>query len=747
MADLRELSVPPTAHSLLLMSGGLLSFNDPVPKDPHISQSRRKNGVASREIFDAIHIPLVICEPERGAILSANDSFSRTFGYAIDSPGTLTLSSIGAAPQRSFLSARLARALSGVPQVFSWTVRGTDGAEHPVNMSLTMVQETGARRILAQLQPLNPPTHSEVQQDFSDAVINSVPGAFYLIDADLRMVRWNSITERLSGYSADEICTMRPDRFFAPEESDRIIKAVRRVFTAGSATVECTLVTKAGRHIPFLLSGRRIMLRGAPFLIGLGIDIRDRKQMENALHESMERFRSVFEMSPMGMHMYRLEGDGTLVFAGANPAADRILGVGNAQFVGHLIEDAFPPLAETEIPSHYKDVARHGGSWHSDQIIYRDHQIAGAYDVHAFQTSPGQMVAAFIDITDRKRSEADLRESRERLDLAVAGADLGLWDWDIPTGRVTHNARWAEMLGFSPDELEPRFSTWQMLVHPDDKEDVLRRLQDHLDGKTRLYEAELRLRAKDGGWRWILDRGKIVRRDAAGAPLRVSGTQLDITERREAENRLRESLHEKEILLREIHHRVKNNLQVISSLFNLQVQTITDPNVLAALKESHNRVRSMGLVHHVMYQAADFAAVDLVDYVQTLTRSLYRSYSVDPETVLLSVDIANVRLGIDAAIPCGLIINELVSNALRHAYPDGRRGALSVTLIHNSDATHTLTVKDDGVGLPDDIVLPPVATLGLALVETLSRQLGGTLSIDRTGGTAVNVRFPGQPRA
>jgi two-component sensor histidine kinase len=244
-----------------------------------------------------------------------------------------------------------------------------------------------------------------------------------------------------------------------------------------------------------------------------------------------------------------------------------------------------------------------------------------------------------------------------------------------------------------------------------------------------------------------LDRGKVVRRDPAGAPLRVSGTQLDVTERREAENRLRESLHEKEVLLREIHHRVKNNLQVISSLFNLQAQTVTDPNVLAALKESHNRVRSMGLVHHVMYQAADFAAVDLVDYVQTLTRSLYRSYSVDPETVLLSVDIANVRLGIDAAIPCGLIINELVSNALRHAYPDGRRGTLSVTLVHNSDATHTLTVKDDGIGLPDDIVLPPVATLGLALVETLSRQLGGTLSIDRTGGTAVNVRFPGQPRA
>jgi len=595
---------------------------EPVPQDPHISHGRGKNSVASRQIFDAIRIPLAVCEPETGAILSANDSFARDFGYEIHRPGALTLSSIGAAPQRPLLSARLACALSGTPQIFPWVVQGQNGAEHSVEVSLTVVQEAGARRVLAQFQPIGARSHGEAQQDFSDAVINSVPGAFYLLDVDGRLVRWNSITERLSGYATDEIRTMRPDQFFAPEEADRINQAVRQVFRTGSATVECSLVTKGGRRIPFLLSGRRITLHGAPFLIGLGVDIRERKQMENAL-----------------------------------------------------------------------------------------------------------------------------RESQERLDLAVGGADLGLWDWDIRTGRVTHNARWAEMLGFSPDELESNFSTWQMLVHPDDKEWVLRRLQDHLDGKTPLYEAELRLRAKDGGWRWTLDRGKVVRHDATGAPLRMSGTQLDITERREAENQLRESLQEKELLLREIHHRVKNNLQVISSLFNLQAQTITDPKVLAALKESHNRVRSMGLVHHVMYQATDFAAVDLVDYVRTLTRSLYRSYSVDPEAVLLSVDIANVRLGIDAAIPCGLIINELVSNALRHAYPDGRRGTLSVALLHNTDHTHTLTVKDDGIGLPEDIVLPPVATLGLALVDTLSRQLEGTLSIERGGGTAFSVRFPGEPRA
>jgi len=686
-----------------------------------------------------------VCDAVTGAILSANDSFSRDFGYDLDRPGALTLSSIGTVPQRSTLSAGLARALSGTSQTFPWVVKGMNGTEHSVELSLTLVQESGARRILAQFHPSGAPAHSEAEQDFSDVVINSVPGAFYLINLDGHMVRWNSITERLSGYSADEIRTMSPEQFFAPEECDRIRHALQRVFSAGSATTECTMVTKGGRRMPFLLSGRRIMLHGAPFLIGLGVDIGERKKMEDALRRSEQRYRSLIE----DIHEIVFSTDEAGVVTYISPSVEAMIGFRPVEVVGrHFAEFVSPedlPRLQTEFrdlaegraePSEYR-VTSKGGDTHwvrsSSRPRYTDGRFVG-------------ITGIMTDVHARKVAEGRFHESQERLDLAVGGADLGTWDWDIPTGRVTHNARWAEMLGFSPDELESHFSTWEKLVHPDDKERVLQQLQDHIEGKTPLYEAELRLRAKDGGWRWTLDRGKVVRRDASGAPLRMSGTQLDITERREAENMLRESLQEKELLLREIHHRVKNNLQVISSLFNLQTQTITDPKVVAALKESHNRVRSMALVHHMMYQASDFAAVDLVDYVHTLTRSLYRSHSVDPEAVLLSVDIANVRLGIDTAIPCGLIINELVSNALRHAYPDGRRGTLSVTLVHNSDGTHTLTVRDDGIGLPTDLIFPPVATLGLALVETLSRQLEGTLSIDRTGGTAISVRFAGWPR-
>ncbi len=717
-----------------------------VHQDSHISQSHGKNGVASRDIFDAIHVPLCLCDPLTGGILSTNDSFTRQFGYGSGGPGTLTLGSLGTEQSRPVLSTRLAHTLEGSAQTFSWTVLGKNGQEHPVEMSLTLVDESGARRVLAQFRPLRATARSEAEREFSDAVINSVPGAFYLIDLEGHLIRWNSITERVSGYTAAEIRAMSPDQFFAPEDRERLRHALRHAFKTGSATVECTLVTRTGRRIPFLTSGRRIELHGTSYLIGLGIDISERRQIEDALRQSEERYRSLIE----DIHDILFATDERGVVTYISPSAEATTGFRPVEIVGRhfaefiapedlpLIQSRFRDLeAGLEEPSEYRVRSKSGKDhWvqSSSRPRYRDGKFVG-------------ITGIMTDVHARKVAEHRFRESQERLDLVVSGADLGTWDWDIPTGRVTHNARWAEMLGFSPDELEQRFTTWQMLVHPEDKDTVLQRLQDHLEGRTPLYEAELRLQAKDGSWRWMLDRGKVVRRNPAGAPLRMSGTQLDITERREAENRLRGSLREKELLLREIHHRVKNNLQVISSLFSLQAQTISDPKVLAALKESHNRVRSMGLVHHVMYQTTDFAAVDLVDYVRTLARSLYRSYSVDPEAVLLSVDIANVRLGIDAAIPCGLIINELVSNALRHAYPDGRRGTLSVTLAHCDDGTNTLTVRDDGIGLPADIVLPPAGTLGLALVDTLTRQLEGTLAIERSGGTAVSVRFAGHSRA
>ncbi|HKG15314.1 MAG TPA: histidine kinase dimerization/phosphoacceptor domain -containing protein [Pyrinomonadaceae bacterium] len=215
----------------------------------------------------------------------------------------------------------------------------------------------------------------------------------------------------------------------------------------------------------------------------------------------------------------------------------------------------------------------------------------------------------------------------------------------------------------------------------------------------------------------------------------------DITERKREEEKIRASLREKEILLKEIHHRVKNNLQIISSLLNLQSAHIRDPRALEVFKEGQGRVRSMALIHEKLYQSDDLARVDFSEYIKNLAAYLFRSYEVNAGAVRLGVEAEDVLLGVDTAIPCGLIINELVSNSLKHAFPDGKGGSIKITLRPEGRERLKLCVSDDGVGLPDGFDVRATPSLGLQLVNTLARQLGGEVLVGDREGAEFGITF------
>jgi two-component sensor histidine kinase len=217
---------------------------------------------------------------------------------------------------------------------------------------------------------------------------------------------------------------------------------------------------------------------------------------------------------------------------------------------------------------------------------------------------------------------------------------------------------------------------------------------------------------------------------------------LEITKRKRAEASLQESLREKESLLKEIHHRVKNNLQIISSLLRLQAGRLDSPSAKAALQDMQNRVRSMALIHETLYRSENLAAVDLADYLKSLCQQLFRTLVVTPGSPQLHLDLAPVCLQIDQAIPCGLLVNELVSNALKHAFPAGRRGELRIELATLAEgAGWRLRVADDGVGLPPGFDLQDLTSLGLKLVSDLARQLGARLEIGAGPGAVFEIEF------
>ncbi len=221
----------------------------------------------------------------------------------------------------------------------------------------------------------------------------------------------------------------------------------------------------------------------------------------------------------------------------------------------------------------------------------------------------------------------------------------------------------------------------------------------------------------------------------------------DLTSRKEMERRLRRSLREKDTRLREVHHRVKNNLQVISSILSLQATRQKDPSAESVLLECHGRVNAIGLLHTKLYSAGDPAEIDFHDYVSSLGTDLFQSFGVPDGTVKLAVASEGPSLSMDAAVSCGLIVSELLSNALKHAFGPERKGVVRVALRHDEPGGYTLIVSDNGKGLPERIDLSGAETLGLQLVDALIEQLGGRCRIRRDGGTEYQISFQGAANA
>ena len=242
-------------------------------------------------------------------------------------------------------------------------------------------------------------------------------------------------------------------------------------------------------------------------------------------------------------------------------------------------------------------------------------------------------------------------------------------------------------------------------------------------------------------------RGENTRLRARFAALEAAEIERVRTEevRRRAEEQIQVSLREKEVLLQEIHHRARNNMQIISGLLDFQAQATGDERVRNAFRESKNRIQSMARVHKQLYRSADVAQIDMEAYVKGLGADLIASYGA--HDVSLRVDAPDVAFPIDTAIPCGLLLTELISNALKHAFPDRGPGEVRVVLRAAGDR-YELTVNDNGAGLPPDWELDRAESLGLGLVQTLTRQLKGTLEVNRTAGTAFEVTFaaPGQAK-
>jgi PAS domain S-box-containing protein len=515
---------------------------------------------------------------------------------------------------------------------------------------------------------------------------------------------------------------------------------------------------------------------------GIVLDITERREAEEALRQSESRYRSLFENSPVALweedfsevkrHLDRSQAEGVgdaRAYLEENPDALRtclglvkVLDVNRAAL--NLYEAdckaALSNIMDVIVPEEMLDVFREelvaftegNTAFRAEgaQITLKGdklHTQGSTVILPGHEETWSKVLVSVADITERKRAEEALRRSEERFRELAENIREVFWVFDWQLQKVLYvSPAYGGVWGRSAEALVEDYGEWTRSIHPEDLEhasDSFQRIVDTGGGESREY----RIVRPDGTVRWVSDRGFAIH-DNEGALYRIVGIAEDITERKQAEVQLQASLREKEALLKEVHHRVKNNLQVVSSLLELQSESIQDPQILALFRESQSRIRAMGLIHEKLYRSTNLASIEASAYLQALVDYLLSIYGSVERLISPVLLIDDIALGVDVAVSCGLIVNELVSNALKHAFPVGlgHGGIVRVELRAMAGERLALTVSDDGVGLPPALNLDGLQTLGLQLVNVLVEQLGGMMQLDTRFGTAFTITFPARSR-
>ncbi len=552
----------------------------------------------------------------------------------------------------------------------------------------------------------------------------------FLIDRSDRILDANAKAASLTGYTRRFLVSRRFSDILACDSHH--VRPFQAPVPARTAEIrgESRLKRKDGTIVLIEIAGRRL---AGGMVHAIVRDISRRKQLET----QVQLARQCMDRAQVSILI--VDADGRII--SANVQASEWLDPLSRKVVGKSIFGFDKELTESrwiELRDHLCAVGTatvqmndgRSGDSGAYLVVKANHMRIGT--AHFF-------LLMARDAAHEKRTEEALRESEQTLRSFHQNTLMGLYR-STPDGHILMaNPALLQMLGYDTfEELAKRNLTKEGYEPSYDRRQFLNIMAR--DGQVVGHEAQWKRR--DGTTIWVREGARAVC-DAQGKTVYFDGTVEDVTERKLAELRLRASLEEKETLLKEVHHRVKNNLQIISSLLNLQANEIADGTLFEMFKESQNRIRSLAMVHEKLYQAQNLALVDFLDYLQSVTMQLARSY--EREGLSWRVDGEEVFLGIDQAIPCGLIVNELISNAMKHAFVGRKSGTLLVNLAKLADGRIEMRVQDDGVGFPPEKDFREAPSMGMVLIMSLVDQLDASIDLDCTGGTAFTVRFRPHP--
>jgi PAS domain S-box-containing protein len=537
--------------------------------------------------------------------------------------------------------------------------------------------------------------------------------------------------KKISKYSSDELIGQKIFDFIYPPDLPLTRNIFNHIISESDLfyTFEVSFVDKIGLIHCVEVIGKNFLHELT--VQGIIVNAREITQRKEA-EEEVRRYKQIMSTSRDFMALVNRD----YCYEAVSDAYLRTHNKERRQIVGHAIDELLGPRIFKNIIQPHLDKCFSGEEVHYQWWMNNAEGESRCLDVIycPYFEPDGSISGAVVnarDITEQKMTEQKYHDLYKGLRDGSAAVDMN--------GTIIEfNSAFKNMLGYTDEEIY-KLTYYDITPHKwHAKEDKIIKEQVLTRGYSNIYEKEY---IRKNGTIFPVEIRTYLIENEKGRPEGMWAIVRDITERKQTEEKIKASLEEKKVLLKEIHHRVKNNLQIISSLLNLQAMRIKESKYKDIFTKSHDRIKAMALIHDNLYRSENLANIIFSDYIKTLISCLYNSYEIKSERIVPVVKVQEISIEVNTALYCGLIINELVTNALKHAFPKGRSGKITV-IFRKTDNEIELEVSDNGIGIPDDFDIKSTDSLGLKLVRTLTlSQLSGKLFLDNTKGAHIKIIF------
>ncbi len=573
----------------------------------------------------------------------------------------------------------------------------------------------------------------DAEEKFRNLVENALVGIYILQENSYVYV--NPKYEEIFGFKRGEMLGLNALDVVASEHKSFVMENIRKRLDNEVNTIQYSFkaVKNDGYLIDVEVKGSKMLYKGNISIIGTLQDITDRLKAEQELRNSRQKLLLHVESTPLVV----IEWDMNFYINQWNQSAEKVFGWKKTEVLGKHASIIIPEEARYQVDEVWENLLKKtGGERSTNQNITKDGRkiLCEWYNTPLINEN-GEVigVASLVeDITERTKAEELLKNQKEFLRTVIDTDPNFVFakDWD---GRFTlvnkavaenYGSSVESLIGKTDSDFNPNLEEVEHFLN-DDREVIS-------SGKPKFVAEEQVTNSNTHETKWY-QTIKVPLKGTDGT-IQVLGVAADITARKLAEEITKRSLNEKELLLKEIHHRVKNNLQIIISLLKLQSKFVYDPRDLEIFNKSRSRVETMSLIHEKLYKSKDISQIDIGVYLKELVSHLLNAYKVSSSHIEFNINAENILMTIDTAIPCGLIVNELINNILKHAFPDGYTGKIELNL-RRSDENVVLEVSDNGIGIPEAIDLDKSDSLGMRLIDTLVKQLDGIVKINSLSGS------------